>query len=414
MGEAGTTRIRAGRLIDGTGAEPRENVTITVENGVIMQVDSDSAPSNDGETLDLSGYTVMPGLINMHAHTVLPGDGSSFEAWMENPDEILLLTAFANARTALYSGVTTIRDCGGKGTLMFRLRDAIRAGIVEGPRFVLSGWPLTMTGGHCRYFGGETDGVEGMRLGAREVMKAGADFVKIMASGGGTVGTYSQFPSFEVEELRAAIDEAHKLRKRASCHTIATESISRALDAGTDHIEHCSFMAPDTSWKYEDDIARRVAEQGVYVTATLQVGFDRHDALREMSAHGESLTPAEAAQLAGATQAHANSIANIRNLNDLGVKLVAGNDAGWRHTGFDDFYLELVYLAEAGMTPLQAIKAATGRAAEACQLEKTVGTVAPGKVADLLAVAGDPSTDLTTLRQPTIVLQAGKTVVDRR
>lgn len=414
MGEAGTTHIRAGRLIDGTGAEPRKNVTITVDHGVITHVDANGATANDGDTLDLSSFTVMPGLINMHAHTVLPGDGSSFEAWMEHPDEILLLTAFANARTALYSGVTTIRDCGGKGLLTFRLRDAIRAGIVEGPRFVLSGWPLTMTGGHCRYFGGETDGVEGMRLGAREVLKRGADFVQIMASGGGTVGTYSQYPSFEVEELRAAIDEAHKQRKPASCHTIATESISRALDAGTDHIEHCSFMAPDTSWKYEDDIARRVAEQGVYVTPTLQVGFDGLDALREMSERGASLTRAEAARLAAAPQARANNIANIRNLNDLGVKLVAGNDAGWRHTGFDDFYLELVYLTEAGMTPLQAINAATGRAAEACRLEKTVGTVAPGKVADLLAVAGDPSTDLTTLRSPAMVIQAGKTIVDRR
>jgi imidazolonepropionase-like amidohydrolase len=333
---------------------------------------------------------------------------------MEHPDEILLLTAYANARTALYSGVTTIRDCGGKGLLTFRLRDAIRAGIVEGPRFVLSGWPLTMTGGHCRYFGGETDGVEGMRLGAREVLKRGADFVKIMASGGGTVGTYSQYPSFEVEELRAAIEEAHKQRKPASCHTIATESITRALDAGTDHIEHCSFMAPDTSWKYDDAIARRVAEQGVFVTPTLQVGFDGLDALHEMGARGASLTPAEAARLDAAPQSRANSIANIRNLNDLGVKLVAGNDAGWRHTGFDDFYLELVYLAEAGMTPLQAINAATGRAAEACQLEKTVGTVAPAMVADLLAVAGDPSTDLTTLRSPAMIIQAGKTIVDRR
>ncbi|HVB64874.1 MAG TPA: amidohydrolase family protein, partial [Nitrolancea sp.] len=309
MGKSGTTRIRAGRLIDGTGAEPQENVAITVENGVITQVDAGTAASEAGETLDLSSYTVMPGLVNMHAHTVLPGDGSSFEAWMENPDEILLLTAYANARTALYSGVTTIRDCGGKGTLMFRLRDAIRAGIVEGPRFVLSGWPLTMTGGHCRYFGGETDGIEGMRLGAREVLKQGADFVKIMASGGGTVGTYSQFPSFEVDELRAAIDEAHKQRKPASCHTIATESITRALDAGTDHIEHCSFMAPDTSWKYDDDIARRVARQGVYVTPTLQVGFDGIDALREMSERGASLTPAEVARLEAAPQAHANSIA---------------------------------------------------------------------------------------------------------
>ncbi|HEX7103079.1 MAG TPA: amidohydrolase family protein, partial [Nitrolancea sp.] len=123
---------------------------------------------------------------------------------------------------------------------------------------------------------------------------------------------------------------------------------------------------------------------------------------------------AERAQFEGIEQAHANSIANIRNLHDVGVKLVAGSDAGWRHTGFDDFYLELVYLAEAGMTPLEAIHAATGRAAAACQLDATVGTIAPGKAADLLAIAGDPSTDLTTLRAPAMIIQAGKTIVDRR
>ncbi len=407
-----TLVIRAGRLIDGTGSEPREKVNVTIEYGMITRVD-EAQPPISGDVLDLSDYTLMPGLINMHTHTVLPGDGSSFEAWMENPDEILLLRAFANARTALYSGVTTIRDCGGKDNLMFRLRDAIRAGIVEGPRFVLSGYPLTITGGHCRYFGGETDGVDGMRQSAREVLKQGADFVKIMASGGGTLGTYSQFPAFEVEELRAAIDEAHKVRKPASCHTIATESIVRALDAGTDHIEHCSFMAPDTSWQFDESIARRVVEQGVYVTPTLQVSHDRLEALVSGNERG-TLSPAEELAFQAAPASHANGIANIRKLHELGVKLVAGNDAGWRHTGFDDFYLELLCMAEAGMTPIEAIHAATGRAAEACRIASTVGTVELGKVADLLVIHGDPSVNLSTLSQPTMIMQSGRVILDRR
>ncbi len=407
-----TLVIRAGRLIDGTGHDPRENVTITIENGMITAI-GDVEPGRTADVLDLTGFTVMPGLINMHAHTVLPGDGTSFEAWMENPDEILLLKAYANARTALYSGVTTIRDCGGKDLLMFRLRDAISDGVVEGPRFVLCGYPLTITGGHCRYFGGESDGVDGMRYSAREVLKQGADFVKIMASGGGTVGTYSQFPAFEVDELRAAIDEAHKVRKPASCHTIATESIVRALDAGTDHIEHCSFMEPDTSWRFDESIARRVAEQGVYVTPTLQVAHDRLEALVGGNERG-TLSPAEEIALEAAPRTHANGIANIRNLHELGVKLVAGNDAGWRHTGFDDFYLELQCMVEAGMTPIEAIHAATGRAAMAARIDSEVGTVELGKVADLLAIDGDPSTDLSTLSKPAMVLQAGHVLVDRR
>jgi imidazolonepropionase-like amidohydrolase len=239
--------IRAGWLIDGTGAEPRRNVALTVEGGVVTRVAAWGEAARGMPVLDLGEYTVLPGLINMHAHTILPGDGTPFAEWMALPDELLLLQAGANALTALHSGVTTIRDCGGKGRLMFRLRDAIRAGIVPGPRFVLCGRPLTITGGHCRYFGGETDGAEGMRLASRQLLAEGADFIKIMACGGGTVGTYPQFPAYDLDELTAAIREAHKIGKPAACHCIATDSITLALDAGADHLEHCSFMAPDTT-----------------------------------------------------------------------------------------------------------------------------------------------------------------------
>ena len=383
----GTTIIRAGWLIDGTGAAPRRDVLLTIENGVITNV-GPAGTLPQGIVLDLGEYTVLPGLINMHTHIVMPGDGTPFAEWMELPDELLLLQAHRNVLTALETGVTTIRDCGGKGMLTFRLREAIRKGIVAGPRLVLSGRPLTITGGHCRYFGGEVDGPEEMRRAARQLLKEGADFIKIMASGGGTVGTYSQFPSFDVEEMRAAIHEAHAIGKRASCHCIATESISNAIDAGTDHIEHCSFMAPDTSQHYDEQIAHRVADAGVYVTPTLQV--------------------------MAAGKMAAGNLVNVRHLHELGVPIVAGNDAGWARTGFGDFYRELELLAQAGMTPLEAIHAATGRAAEACQLAGVIGTVATGCAADLLAVRGDPLTDLKALAAPDVVMQAGHIVFDRR
>jgi imidazolonepropionase-like amidohydrolase len=323
---------------------------------------------------------------------------------MEEPDEILLLTAHRNSLTALSSGVTTIRDCGGKGRLMFHLRDAITRGIVPGPRFVLSGRPLTITGGHCRYFGGECDGVDGVRSAARRLLSEGADFIKVMASGGGTVGTFSERPSYEVDELRAAVEEAHKAGKPCSCHTIATESISRALDAGTDHIEHCSFMAPDKSWQFDEAIARRVAESGVMVTPTLQVGFDRLEAAEAAGDH-EAAEPHR--------RALADSLANARQLHELGVPLVAGNDAGWRQTGFDDFHKEIALLVEAGLSPLEAIHAATGRAAAACRVPE-IGTLAPGQAADLIAVRGNPAEDIRLLADPVLVMLGGRIVVDRR
>ena len=408
----GTVAILAGTFLDGTLAEPRRGVTITIEGGVIGAITDGTEPPRDATVLDLREQTVLPGLINMHAHTVLPGDGTSVESWSTLPDELLVLKAAANASAALQSGVTTIRDCGGKGQTMFRLREAIRAGIIPGPRFVLSGRPLTITGGHCRQFGGEVDGPDALRHAARELLREGADFIKLMAAGGGTVGTYPQYPAFDLDELRAAIDVAHQNGKPASCHCIATASVARALDAGTDHIEHCTFMSEDTTWHFDEALAGRLAAAGVYVTATLQVGIDSTIKMKERHQQGIA-TPMEARIVILTPDRDRDSIENIRLLHAAGVPLVAGNDAGWRYTGFDDFYEELIHLHSAGLSELEAIHAATGRAADACRLAN-VGRLAEGGVADLLAVSGDPLADLSALGQPTLVMQGGQIVRDAR
>ncbi len=409
-----TTRVAilAGTFLDGTLTEPRRGVTITIEGGVISAITDGTEPPRDATVLDLREQTVLPGLINMHAHTVLPGDGTSVESWSTLPDELLVLKAAANASAALQSGATTIRDCGCKGQTMFRLRDAIRAGIVPGPRFVLSGRPLTITGGHCRQFGGEVDGPDAMRHAARELLREGADFIKLMAAGGGTLGTYPQYPAFDLDELRAAIEVAHQNGKPASCHCIATASITRALDAGTDHIEHCTFMSEDTTWHFDEALAGRLAAAGVYVTATLQVGIDSTIKMKERYQQGIA-TPLEARIVTLTPDRDRDSIENIRLLHAAGVPLVAGNDAGWRYTGFDDFYKELIHLHHAGLSTLEAIHAATGRAADACRLAN-VGRLAEGCVADLLAVSGDPLADLSALGQPTLVMQGGQIVRDTR
>jgi imidazolonepropionase-like amidohydrolase len=398
----GPLTLLAGLCLDGTLAEPCRDVQLTIDGGIITAIAAGADAPAGANVLDLREYTVLPGLINMHTHTILPGDGTPFMDWMTLPDELLLLKAHANGLAALHSGVTTIRDCGGKGGLMFRLRDAIRAGIVAGPRFVLAGRPLTITGGHCHPFGGEADGVDGMRRAARRLIAEGADFIKIMASGGGTPGTYPNHPAFETEELRAAIGEGQKVGKPASCHCTAAEAVTRALDAGTDHIEHCYFTGADGTWREDPALARRVAEAGVYVTATMQTMEDWM--LAERARTG----------VAPARDRHAETILSMRRLHEAGVKLVAGNDAGWRDTGFDDFSREIELLAEVGLTPLEAIHAATGRAAAACRLDGQIGTIAVGRAADLLVVAGDPTSDLTALRTPTMVLQGGDVVVDAR
>jgi imidazolonepropionase-like amidohydrolase len=172
-------------------------------------------------------------------------------------------------------------------------------------------------------------------------------------------------------------------------------------------------MTPEKTWLFDDAIAQRVADQGVFVTATLQVGADPVIAAEQHQAAGTA-TAEELALLDAAPQARDNRIANIRYLHELGVPIVAGSDAGWRYTGFDDFYEELVYLQQCGLSGLQAIQAATGLAARACRIDGTVGTLSEGKVADLLAVGGDPANDASALKDPALVVQSGRIVVDRR
>ncbi len=403
---AETMVLTADRLIDGTGAEPVTRAAVVVEAGRIVRVGRQDAALPEGERvrrIDLGDATLLPGLINCHVHLCLPGDGTPFEAWMQLPDELLLLTAAENARASLLAGVTTLRDCGGKGQLTFRLREAIRRGILPGPTLVLCGRPLTITGGHCHYFGGEADGVDGMRVAARQLIKEGADFIKIMAAGGGTLGTFPQFPAYTTEELRAAIDEAHNIGRRAACHCIATASIHRALDAGTDGIEHASCYRPDMSVEYVPRAGERIAERGVYVTATLQVGLDAYEGIRARP----DATPADRAYLAGAEARLARGREVIRRYLEAGVPLVAGNDAGWRFTRFDTFWGELAELQRVGLSALEAIHAATGRAAYLLQIAGERGRLRPGLCADIIAVPGDPTRDLAALARPALVLKEG-------
>lgn len=401
--------IFARGLFSGAGAAIQEQVTLDLDAGQIVSIRSGYHAPPDRPVLDLREHVVLPGLINMHAHLVLPGDGAPFAEWAVLPDEILLLTAAENARTALHHGVTTIRDCGGRGQLTFRLRDAIHRGIVPGPRLVLSGRPLTITGGHCHYFGGEVDGVDALRHAARQVLAEGADFVKLMAAGGGTLGTYPQYPSFETDELRAAISEAHKVGKPASCHCIATESIRRALEAGADHIEHCTFLMPDQGIVYDEELAAQLAFRQTYVTATLQVVIDESPVMQARFAAGAD-TAADREWRDGAQQRLAAQQATIGRLHEQGVPIVAGNDAGWRATGFDDFPREIELLIDSGIPPALALHAATGRAADACGLGHAVGRLQTGYVADLIAVQGDPLTNPSILQNPALVMQRGKVV----
>jgi imidazolonepropionase-like amidohydrolase len=405
--------VRASRLIDGTGGPPIERPTVVIQGGMIREIHAGgAAPKGDrppgAPELDLPGHTLLPGLIDAHVHLVLPGDGTPFETSVREPDGVLLATAIHNAQTALRAGITTLRDCGSMRDTTLEIRRAQRLGYAVVPRLHLCRCPMTITGGHCWYFGSEADGPEGVRQMVRRLVKAGVDFIKMMASGGGTLGTYSSRPSYTVEELRAAVDEAHRLNRRVGIHCTCADATRNAVAAGADHIEHALFLTDEQGHqRFEAEVADAVARRTIPVTSTLCVG---HFLVDSLSAR-DGATPDERAAVERWRRTNDDNIRNAGRMRQAGVRYVAGTDAGWRFTPFDGLVRELELLHEAGMSTGDAIAAATSAAAGAMGIAGEVGTLRAGLRADMIAAAGDPLEDLAALRRPAMVMLGGTPVV---
>jgi imidazolonepropionase-like amidohydrolase len=391
-------------IIDGTGAEAIDDHAVVVRDGVVEAVlPVGQVGSDDGDNeLRLTGCTLIPGLINNHVHLELPGDNTPFTPWIDlQSDAALAIWAAHNARVSLLSGVTTVRDCGGRGTTVFDVRQAQREGRIEAARIVSCGWTLTITGGHTRHFGGEVDGVVGVQRAVRDVISRGAEYVKVMAAGGGTPGSLPQYPSFTKEELTAIVEMSHSMGRKVSAHCIATASIENAVDAGVDMIEHASFYGPDQIPQIDQRVAEKLAGSGIPVTPTLQVARDMYDIAMDA---GGDVDPVWERRL----ETQRGIIAALR---ELGVPLLAGSDAGWRATAFDTLWKELEELTFAGMSPVEVIHAATGAVSALLGYGDSFGTIEPGRAADLVAVRGDLSSDIRVVQNVALVMQGGQMVV---
>lgn len=403
--------IKAKGLVDVVNELVSPNAFVIVDNETINAVGSQSdipSPDSELEILDLSDRYILPGLINSHAHLCMPGDGStSLQAYAQETDAIWLLTAAQNARKALMSGVTTVRDCGDRNGLVFQLRRAIEKGKVEGCGIVQSGTYLTMTGGHCHLERGEVDGVDAMVKAVRRNFKNGSDFIKVMATGGGTPGTYPEYASFSVAELAAATETAHRIGKTVAAHCRGIPGIRNAIAAGIDHIEHCCFELPDSVLKFNHEIADQIAETGSTVTPTIQLYRDMADPLRRKQEQG-TLTAQEEKELDILSRCVEEKLKSLQGLLAAGVTCVAGDDAGLPLTRFGNFWMELDAMTAGGMSAMQAIVAATRTAADAMGRNDKIGSIATGKQADIIAVDSDPSQDITVLAKPSFVMRAGR------
>ncbi|WP_160381914.1 metal-dependent hydrolase family protein [Pseudooceanicola pacificus] len=402
------TFVSAAQLIDGTGAAPVRNPLLEIENGRIVKTHAEGAgrpAPSEGRILDYPGATILPGLIDTHVHLNLPGTGPTLEEAMREGHEVMTATSMGSAAQALGAGITTVRDLGAFGTTSFAARRALQLGYGKGAKVIACGQPITITGGHCWQMGGEADGVENLRRKVRELCRDTADFIKVMGSGGGTIGTKSWLPSFTLEEMRAIVDEAHRNGRRVTVHCLCAQSITIAIEAGADQIEHANFLVDAAGrQEYEPKIVDRLAEAGIPVTTTLVVYVASVFHYRSLQ---RDLTPSEQAAIDRWTIRADETVDYLERMTRAGVRFVAGTDAGWRFTPFDTLILELEIMAKGGHSGLAAIAAATGVAAEVIGADD-IGTLAPGRAADVLVVKGDPLTDLDALRDPLLILQDGR------
>jgi len=404
-------RITAGRLADGIGTPSIVNAAILIDGERIVEVGpAATVPTPDGaQTFDFPTQTLMPGLVDCHSHLNLPGDGTTIEGAAADGDDIALLRSAENARTTLQAGVTTLRDNGAMNRTTFSIKEALRRKIITGPRLSISGRPITMTGGHCWPFGGEADGAEAVRQSVRQMVKEGADWLKMMATGGGTLNTMPYRPSYTVAELRAGVEEAHAADRLAAAHCSCTAGMVNAIDAGFDMIIHGNFHDPDGRFVFDRDVARRIADQGVWVNPTLHVNRVRLWRLERL-AEERALTEAETADLALNRQRYRERQENMQGLLEAGVKLVAGSDSGWSYYRFGDFVHEVEAMASAGLGVGAAFQAATLESARSMGLDREVGSLEAGKLADLLVVDGDPTADVSALSRVVAVWLGGQRV----
>jgi len=404
------TIVRAGTLFDGTGTATAPSRSIVIEDGRIEAVTATTAMPREGDRLlDCGGKFILPGLIDSHVHLAFaagPDHESTRAILAHDSDATLVLREARHAQECLLAGITTVRDCGGRDLSSLALRDAIRDGLLVGPRILASGRPITTTAGHLHFCGIRADSADEARRASRSLIEAGADFIKVMATGGNmTPGSNPARPQYSQAELTALVEDAHRLGRPVAAHVGCVEGIRRCLQAEVDTIEHGNWLLDDGTVGFDPALAEQWARQGTYLGLPV-AGYDRVNLLPE--------THASEAARDRALQALWAKYEPFRHLRAAGVPVMVSSDAGVRLTPFPAFCLSLEAFAFAmDVSPADTILAATAVAARGLGLADELGTIEPGKRADLLVIDGDPLQDLSQLRRVHLVLREGKVVVDR-
>jgi len=396
--------VKAARLIDVQSGRVVSPAVVLVEGERIVQVGTAVTVPAGTRVIDLGPATLLPGLIDAHTHlTNVPENAGYRGLGVTLPRETLY--GATNAARTLRAGFTSVRNVGASGFSDVALREAIEAGELPGPRLLVSGPPLGITGGHCDdnllppHFHhreeGVADGPWEARAKAREVIKFGADLIKVCASGGVmSKGDTPGAPQYSVEEMRAIVEEAHRAGRKVAAHAHGTQSIKEAIRAGVDSIEHASFI--------DEEGIKLAREHGTFLVMDI---YNDDFILQEGAKMGVLPESIEKERALGRIQRESFARA-VKG----GARMAFGTDAGVYPHG--DNAKQFAVMVRFGMTPLQAIRSATLDAAELLGWKERVGSVEPGKLADLIAVRGDPLTDVRGLEAVAFVMKGGVVVKD--
>ncbi len=364
--------FRGGTLVDAEGARTAD---LLVEDGKIVRAGAEAsrAPGPGVRVVDCAGKWITPGLIDCHVHLVLDA-GPNIVASLQPLDVQLAIHAVTHAEATLQAGITTVRDLGSRGNITVALREAINRGRVLGPRILAACNLITMTGGHVHFMGREADGIDDCRKATREQLKAGADVIKVIATGGVlTVGADTKAAQLEEDEIRCIVQEARKAGRRTAAHAHGVDGIMNAARAGVASIEHGTYM--------DRRAAAFMSKHGTYWVPT-------SSALYAIIEHGAKGIPAESVRKAQhALSAHQEA---YRIAKESGVPVAMGTDAGTPFNPHGANAGELQRMVDHGMTPQQALAAATTGAADLLGIGDKVGRLSEGLLADLLVVDADP------------------------